>query len=92
MNGRFGAYVTDGVVNASLPKGIEPARLTVERAVELLEAREARMKEQGKDPRAPKAAKGGARRKAAAPKAATEAKAPAAPRAKKAAGGRSASK
>ncbi len=53
-NGRFGPYVTDGVVNASLPKGVAPEELSVERAVELLAAREERMREQGKDPRAPK--------------------------------------
>ncbi len=53
-NGRFGPYVTDGVVNASLPKGVAPEELSIERAVELLAAREERMREQGKDPRAPK--------------------------------------
>ena len=53
-NGRFGPYVTDCVVNASLPKGTDPASLTIAQAVELLEAREQRMRAQGKDPRAPK--------------------------------------
>jgi len=53
-SGRFGPYVTDGVVNASVPKGTDPATLTVDRAVELLKAREAKLIEQGKDPRAPK--------------------------------------
>ena len=38
-SGRYGPYVTDGEINASLPKGIEPEALTVEQAVELLEAR-----------------------------------------------------
>lgn len=56
-NGRFGPYVTDGVVNASIPKGTDPTTLTNERAVELLHAREERMKAQGKDPRAEKAKK-----------------------------------
>ena len=32
-------YVTDGDVNASLPKGSEPTELTPEQALELLEAR-----------------------------------------------------
>jgi DNA topoisomerase-1 len=53
-SGRFGPYVTDGVVNASLPKGMDPAKVTVEKAVELLHAREDKLREQGKDPRAPK--------------------------------------
>ncbi len=56
-NGRFGPYVTDGVVNASLPKGKDPKSLTLEEAVELIAAREQRMRDQGKDPRAKKAAK-----------------------------------
>jgi DNA topoisomerase-1 len=56
-SGRFGPYVTDGVVNASLPKGVDPITLTVERAAELIKAREDRMRSQGKDPRAKKAPK-----------------------------------
>jgi DNA topoisomerase-1 len=35
-DGRFGPYVTDGEVNASLRKGDEVASLTIERAAELL--------------------------------------------------------
>ena len=38
-SGRFGPYVTDGTVNASLRKGDDPALMTPERAVELLAAR-----------------------------------------------------
>lgn len=57
LSGRFGPYVTDGVVNASLRKGHQPEKLTIEQAVELLEAREQRMREQGKDPRAKKTAR-----------------------------------
>ena len=34
--GRFGPYVTDGEVNATLPRGTEPAALTAEEAAELL--------------------------------------------------------
>ena len=52
--GRFGPYVTDGQVNASLPKGRDPEEVGLEEAVELLAAREAKLKAQGKDPRAPK--------------------------------------
>jgi DNA topoisomerase-1 len=51
-NGRFGPYVTDGAVNASLPRGRNPATVTIEDAVDLIAAREAKLREQGKDPRA----------------------------------------
>jgi DNA topoisomerase-1 len=39
LSGRFGPYVTDGEVNASLPKGSEPSEATLESAVALLKAR-----------------------------------------------------
>ncbi|MCA9751169.1 MAG: type I DNA topoisomerase [Gemmatimonadetes bacterium] len=40
LSGRYGPYVTDGDVNASLPRDItDPQTLTLERALELLEAR-----------------------------------------------------
>jgi DNA topoisomerase-1 len=67
LNGRFGAYVTDGVVHASLPRGQEPGTLTVEQAVDLIEARETKLRDMGIDPRAvkvkgPPRGGGGARR------------------------------
>jgi DNA topoisomerase-1 len=71
MAGRFGLYVTDGQVNASLPKGMEASQLTTERAIELIDAREQKLREDGKDPRAPQPARkaggrsvGGARKSA----------------------------
>jgi DNA topoisomerase-1 len=54
-SGRFGPYVTDGVVNASIPEGRDPATVTLDDALELIAAREERLRAQGKDPRAPKA-------------------------------------
>ena len=39
MEGRYGPYVTDGEVNASLPKSADPASFTLDAAVELLKAR-----------------------------------------------------
>ncbi|MFA7297007.1 MAG: type I DNA topoisomerase [Dehalococcoidia bacterium] len=53
-SGRFGPYVTDGVVNASLPNGRSPQGLTLEEALDLLALRAQRMREQGQDPTAPK--------------------------------------
>ena len=42
--GRYGPYVTDGVVNGSLRKGDDPDTITLERAAELLQARRDRKK------------------------------------------------
>jgi DNA topoisomerase I len=39
--GRFGAYVNHGKINATIPKGTDPASLTLAEAVELLKARAA---------------------------------------------------
>jgi DNA topoisomerase-1 len=39
--GRFGSYVNHGKINATLPKGTDPASLTLEAAIELLKAKAA---------------------------------------------------
>ena len=39
MEGRYGPYVTDGHLNASVPNGTDPASITLEGAVALLKAR-----------------------------------------------------
>ena len=64
MDGRYGAYVTDGSVNATLPKDVGQEDLTLEKALELIAA---------------KAAKGPAKKKRKAPakKTAAKKKAPA---------------
>lgn len=52
--GRFGPYVTDGTVNASIPKGRDPMGVTQQDALDWLAEREERMRAEGKDPRAKK--------------------------------------
>jgi DNA topoisomerase-1 len=42
LDGRYGPYVTDGSVNATVPRGVEPESIDLEQAVELLREREAR--------------------------------------------------
>jgi DNA topoisomerase-1 len=39
LEGRYGPYVTDGETNASIPRGTDPASISLEDARELLEAR-----------------------------------------------------
>lgn len=47
-DGRFGPYVTDGEVNASLRAGDSPVDITLERSAELLQARRERIAAKGK--------------------------------------------
>jgi DNA topoisomerase-1 len=42
LDGRFGPYITDGTVNASVPRGTDPESVTLEQAVELMRERAAR--------------------------------------------------
>ena len=57
MEGRFGPYVTDGVTNATLPKGTDPATLDADQALILLAERAAKGPAKGKKKPARKAAK-----------------------------------
>jgi len=63
MEGRYGAYVTDGETNATLPKSVTPDQLTLEEAASLIDARAAA---------APKPKKKVAAKKAPAKKAAVK--------------------
>jgi len=73
MEGRFGPYVTDGTTNATLPKSADPATLTLEEAIALIDARAAKGPAKGKKKAAPKkaAAKKAPAKKPAAKKKAT---------------------
>ncbi len=64
LSGRYGPYVNAGKVNANVPKGADPAALTLDEAVKLLDARAA--------------SSGGAAKAKTAPKRSATAKAPAA--------------
>ena len=64
MEGRYGAYVTDGETNATLPKSVEKDALTLEEAAQLIDARAAAAP--------PKKKKAAPKKKAAAKKAAAK--------------------
>ena len=68
MPGRYGPYVTDGNVNATIPKDIKPEDLEAAKAIELIDARAAKApaKKKGRKKAAPK--KKPAAKKKAAPK------------------------
>jgi DNA topoisomerase I len=73
MEGRYGAYVTDGTTNATLPKSATPETLTAEQAITLIDERAAKGPAKGKKKAAPK--KKAPVKKAAAKKATAKAKA-----------------
>ncbi len=58
-SGRFGPYVTDGTINASLPRGVDIESLSMEEAVNLLEARAARILADGGVSKKRRGARGG---------------------------------
>jgi DNA topoisomerase-1 len=60
-SGRYGPYVTDGETNASVPKGTDPATLSLDDALGLLEARRGAAPRAGRRRNAPAA---GARKRA----------------------------
>ncbi|MEM7779897.1 MAG: type I DNA topoisomerase [Pseudomonadota bacterium] len=71
MPGRYGPYVTDGNVNATIPKDIKPEDIEAAKAIELIDARAA------KGPAKKKRKKAAPKKKAAAKKPAAKKKAPA---------------
>jgi DNA topoisomerase-1 len=80
MEGRYGAYVTDGETNATLPKTVKPEDLTLEEAAQLIDARAAMAPAKGKK----KAVKKAVPKKADGAKAAAKKPAAKKPAAKKA--------
>ena len=42
MEGRYGAYVTDGETHATLPKSADPAAVTLEEGIALIDAKAAK--------------------------------------------------
>lgn len=66
MNGRYGPYLTDGTVNANVPKGVEPTELALDEALALLAERAAAPPARGKKRGKPAKARAGAKPKAAA--------------------------
>ena len=62
--GRFGAYVTDGVTNRTLPRDLTPESITREQAIELLAEKRASAPAKKKAParRAPAKAKAAAKK------------------------------
>jgi DNA topoisomerase-1 len=72
LAGRYGPYIKHGATNANVPRGADPAALTLEEAVKLLAEREAKGPSKGRRGRAvradgpAKAKKPAAKKKAAA--------------------------
>ena len=68
MDGRYGAYVTDGTTNATLPKTISQDDLTLEEAAQLIDDRAAKGPAKGKGKKKAPAKKAAPKKKAAAKK------------------------
>jgi DNA topoisomerase-1 len=39
LEGRYGPYITDGTLNATVPRGLDPAQITLDEAMGLLRAK-----------------------------------------------------
>jgi DNA topoisomerase-1 len=68
-SGRYGPYVKHGKINATIPAAIDPAKITLDQALELLSAKTTKSGKSGKPPKAAKSAnstKSKARKKPAA--------------------------
>ncbi|WP_420605276.1 type I DNA topoisomerase [Novosphingopyxis sp.] len=76
MDGRYGAYVTDGSVNATIPKTVDQDQLTLEEAAQLIDERAAKAPPKKKR-KAPAKKKKAAVKKAAPKKATAKKNAPA---------------
>lgn len=76
MSGPYGLYVSDGSINASLPKDADPEKVTLEEAIDLIRVREAtgKVRRKGKKKKAAKkkAAKKKSSKKKTAKKAASK--------------------
>lgn len=85
MKGRYGPYVTDGEINASVPRGVDPEHLDLKQAVDLIKERIAKgpVKKRGRVPAKKAAPKKTAAKKAAPKKAAAKKTASATTTAKK---------
>ena len=68
FNGRYGPYLKHGTINANIPRGADPVSITLEQAIELVDARAAAApstKMKGKRPAKKAAAKAPAKKAAA---------------------------
>jgi DNA topoisomerase I len=70
LDGRYGPYVTDGSLNATIPRGTDPKSVNLEEAVELLRERESRgpAKRARKTTKTTKKKAGGTKKKSTATK------------------------
>lgn len=50
-SGRYGPYVTDGEINASLPRGVDPANFTLEEGLSLLSDRKIKLENEPPKPK-----------------------------------------